>query len=182
MQPACGGIVTAVSGRDAGPEPGDGARSQADAAGGSDGSLASDGPGRVDTGSPIDASATDGGASAEVGPRCATGANVFALTFAQYPALKNVGASVNVTATGYSDPVCGQGNIIVFQKSPGTYVAFSSSCTHSCCILGYTGSELLCPCDGATFDLTGATTSGRTSVNLAALAVCSDDNGVYVSW
>jgi nitrite reductase/ring-hydroxylating ferredoxin subunit len=194
MQPACGGIATAVSGRDAGPEPGDGAGPQADAGAGSDSNLGSDGSigfdsstgfdggARADTGVPIDASATDGTGNTEGGPGCATGANVFTLTFAQYPALKNVGGSANVTATGYSDPACQQGNIFVFQKSPGTYVALSSSCTHQCCILGYTGSELLCPCDGATFDLTGATTSGRTSVNLAALAVCSDANGVTVSW
>jgi nitrite reductase/ring-hydroxylating ferredoxin subunit len=188
MQPACGGIATAVSGRDGGPEPGDGAGPRADAGTASDGNVGSDGPtgldggGRADSGGPVDASAIDGTAHTEGGPGCATGTNVFALTFAQYPALKSVGGSVNVTATGYADPTCGLGNIFVFQKSPGTYVALSSSCTHACCILAYTGGELLCPCDGATFDLTGATTSGRTSVNLAALAVCSDANGVYVSW
>ncbi len=188
MQPACGGIASAVDGRDGGPEPGDGAGPHADAGTASDGSVGSDGPtdldggGRTDTGVPVDASAIDSAAHTEAGPGCATGTNVFALAFAQYPTLKNVGGSVNVTATGYADPTCRQGNIFVFQKSPGTYVALSSSCTHACCILAYTGGKLLCPCDGATFDLTGATTSGRTSVNLAVLAVCSDANGVYVSW
>jgi Rieske Fe-S protein len=75
-----------------------------------------------------------------------------------------------------------EGKIFVFQKSPGTYVALPSSCTHQCCTLTYSGGELLCPCDGATFDLTGATTSGKTSVNLAVLTVCSDASGVTVSW
>jgi Rieske Fe-S protein len=188
VQPACGGIASAVGGRDSGSEPGDGAGPQADAGTGGDSNLGHDGStgfdsgGRADTGAPVDGSATDGTGNTEGGPGCATGANVFTLTFAQYPALKNVGGSVNVVATGYADPTCAEGNIFVFQKSPGTYVALSSSCTHQCCILMYTGGELRCPCDGATFDLTGATTSGRTSVNLAVLAVCSDANGVTVSW
>jgi nitrite reductase/ring-hydroxylating ferredoxin subunit len=194
MQPACGGIASAVSGRDAGPEPGDGAGPQPEAGAGSDGNLGSDvstgldgstgfdGGAPADTGVAVDTSTTDASRSTEGGPGCATGVNTFTLTFAQYPPLLKVGGSANVQATGYADPTCGENYVFVFQKSPGTYVALSSSCTHACCVLAYSGTELRCPCDGATFDLTGATTSGKTSVNLSALAVCADANGVTVSW
>ena len=52
-------------------------------------------------------------------PACPTSGTVLTLTFAAYPRLKNVGGSVSVQATGYSDPSCKQDNIIVVQKERG---------------------------------------------------------------
>jgi Rieske Fe-S protein len=102
------------------------------------------------------------------------------LTFAQYPALKNSGGSAQVSATGYSDPTCGQNGIIVFENG-GSYVALSSSCTHACCTVALSGTELKCPCHGATFDLTGQPLSSKAPTALQSLTVCSDSNGVYVT-
>jgi cytochrome b6-f complex iron-sulfur subunit len=94
--------------------------------------------------------------------------------------LKNSGGSVATTASGYSDPACGQNNIIVVNNG-GTYVALSASCPHACCTVDFTGSDFHCPCHGATFDLTGKSTSSRTNQPLQNLTVCSDANGVYIT-
>jgi cytochrome b6-f complex iron-sulfur subunit len=83
-------------------------------------------------------------------------------------------------ASGYSDPICQQSNIIVFNNG-GTYSALSTSCTHQCCIVSLSGSELKCPCHGATFDLTGKPTNSVAKKPLASLPVCSDACGVYVT-
>jgi cytochrome b6-f complex iron-sulfur subunit len=83
-------------------------------------------------------------------------------------------------ASGYSDPTCQQSNIIVFNNG-GTYGALSTSCTHECCIVVMLGSELHCPCHGATFDLTGKPTNSVAKKPLASLPVCSDSCGVYVT-
>ena len=105
------------------------------------------------------------------------------LTFAQYPKLQTVGGSASVNVSGYSDPVCGGSTIIVIQKSAGQYVALSNLCTHSCCPVSVkNGSELYCPCHGATFDFTGKVTRGPANQPLANLSVCADSTGVYVSY
>jgi thiosulfate dehydrogenase [quinone] large subunit len=72
--------------------------------------------------------------------------------------------------------------VIVIQESAGSYVALSASCTHSCCPVGVKGSELYCPCHGATFDFTGKVTGGPAKKNLANLTVCADSTGVYVTY
>ena len=106
-----------------------------------------------------------------------------AFTFAQYPKLQTVGGSATANVSGYSDPVCGQSSIIVIQTSAGQFVALSSSCTHSCCPVSVkSGTELYCPCHGATFDFTGKVTRGPANKPLANLTLCSDSTGVYVSY
>jgi Rieske Fe-S protein len=78
------------------------------------------------------------------------------------------------------DPVCGQSGVIVVNDG-GTFAALSSSCTHTCCTVAWTGSELQCPCHGATFDVQGHCTNGRATQNLQVLPTCSDATGVYVT-
>ena len=107
---------------------------------------------------------------------------MLALTFAKYPQLQNSGGSVTVNASGYSDPVCGGSTIIVIEQGAGMYVALSASCTHSCCPVSVKGSELYCPCHGATFSFTGQVTRGPAKQPLANLTVCADSTGVYVSY
>jgi nitrite reductase/ring-hydroxylating ferredoxin subunit len=104
------------------------------------------------------------------------------LPFSQYAQLMSPGGSVVAQANGYADPTCGENFIVVICQSAGKYVALSAACTHACCAVSYTGSDLRCPCHGATFDLTGQCTNGRAGAPLATLSVCSDANGVYVSW
>jgi Rieske Fe-S protein len=112
---------------------------------------------------------------------CPTSGTLVSLPFSQYPQLMTVGGSASVNANGYSDPVCGQSGIIVVYESPGKYVALSSSCTHACCQVSFTGTEFHCPCHGATFDLTGQPMNGRASQPLPSLTVCSDATGVHVT-
>lgn len=85
-------------------------------------------------------------------------------------------------ANGYSDPNCGASDIIVFQTSAGKYVALSAGCNHACCTAGFNGSDIRCPCHGATWDLMGQLTRGPATKNLQTLSVCADANGVYVTW
>jgi len=113
---------------------------------------------------------------------CSTTGNVLSLPFSQYPQLQQSGGSVAVQAQGYSDPNCGQSDIIVFKDSSGQYVALSAGCNHACCPAGFNGSDIRCPCHGASWDLTGKLTRGPASANLANLTVCSDSTGVYVSF
>jgi len=113
-------------------------------------------------------------------PACSTSGNVFTLLFSKYPQLQS-GGSVAVQAPGYSDPNCGASDIIVFKNSSGQYVALSAGCNHQCCPAGKSGSEIRCPCHGATWDLTGQLTQGPASANLASLQTCNDAMGVYVT-
>jgi Rieske Fe-S protein len=102
------------------------------------------------------------------------------LPFSKYPQLQQSGGSVTLNANNYSDPTCGQSNIIVFENG-GSYTALSTSCTHACCTVSFTGSGFSCPCHGAKFDLTGKCTNGRAGRPLASLTVCADSTGVYVT-
>ena len=95
----------------------------------------------------------------------------------------NAGGSYAVTATGYSDPNCRSSQIIVTCQAAGQYVAVSSGCTHQCCAVSFVSvsSGYRCPCHGATFDITGKSTSFIAPKALASLSVCSDADGVYVT-
>jgi len=95
----------------------------------------------------------------------------------------NTNGSVHFQGSGYSDPQCGQADIIVVSKGGGQYIAFSASCPHQCCTVNVSGSQFRCPCHGAVFNMTsGACTNGVTSHPLTALQVCVDSTGIVVSW
>ncbi len=154
-----------------------GATGSGSGSGSSSGTTGSSGGSDAGTGS-----SSGSGSSSSGGTACATGSNVYTLTFAQYPQLQTVGGSVKLMVPGYSDPNCGQGEVIVMQTSAGQYVALSTSCTHSCCSVSLSGSQLHCPCHGATFDLTGKTlTPFIAPTNLPTLQVCADATGVHIT-
>lgn len=50
--------------------------------------------------------------------------------------------------------------ILLTQASAGTIVALSAICTHQGCTVTVDGGELVCPCHGSVFDLSGANVSG----------------------
>ena len=128
-----------------------------------------------------DAGAQDDGGAADAGcGACPSGGNVLALTFAMYPQLEQPCGFVSTFANGYSDPTCQQSGVLVFNNG-GSYVALSSSCTHACCAVVFTGSEIKCPCHGATYDLSGNPTNSVAKIALPSLPVCSDGCGVYVT-
>ncbi len=194
-----GGPYGGSPGSAPGPDGGSGGDADPDAGGTSSGSGSGSGSGGGGGGgSGGRTGGTDGGGSggAEAGggdggdggvegggglPACPATGTVLTLTFAAYPRLKNVGDGVSVEATGYSDPSCKQDNIIVVQKSAGVFIALSQSCPHACCLVSFSGTGFNCPCHGASFDLSGACTNGRAPASLATLAVCADDDGVYVT-
>ncbi len=78
------------------------------------------------------------------------------------------------------DPVCGFDLVIIAHASSGL-VAFSASCTHSCCGLTFTGQDFVCPCHGSRFDLTGTVTVGPASEPLQVIPVCADSCGVEIT-
>jgi Rieske Fe-S protein len=94
----------------------------------------------------------------------------------------NSGGSATVTASGYSDPNCGKNQIIVVHTGSG-YVAVSTACTHQCCAVSLVSatSGFRCPCHGATFDITGKTTSFIAPLSLPSLPVCADASAVHVT-
>ncbi|WP_149203139.1 ubiquinol-cytochrome c reductase iron-sulfur subunit [Actinotalea subterranea] len=64
-----------------------------------------------------------------------------------------VGGALSAT-TAAGDP------IILVQAEEGTVVAFSAVCTHSGCTVAPDGEEIVCPCHGSVFDLTGKNVDG----------------------
>jgi Rieske Fe-S protein len=123
----------------------------------------------------------DDGGEGGCTPTCSTGSKTAVLTFAAHPLLKQVGASLSFGHKGYSDPTCGQNQVIVAQPSAGHYVAFSASCTHACCFVTFQKTEFVCPCHGSTYDLNGQVTGGPAPAALPKLSVCADECAVYVT-
>ena len=50
--------------------------------------------------------------------------------------------------------------LILVQPEEGTIVALSAVCTHQQCTVAPDEDELVCPCHGSVYDLTGANVSG----------------------
>jgi len=79
----------------------------------------------------------------------------------------------------FTDPKTGQPGIIV-QPRAGTYLAYSSVCTHEGCTVGYNGTQLACPCHGATFDpANGDVTGGPAPSPLAPIKVVEAGGKIY---
>jgi nitrite reductase/ring-hydroxylating ferredoxin subunit len=177
---ACGGLEEqsprGADGGDAGAGTGSSSGSSSGAAARDSGALADGGPAAD---APLESGSGSGGDDAG---GCAVGTTSLVLSFAQYPQLAGPWGSVQAIAPGYSDPVCGQANVIVVSgPSPGSAIALSGSCTLACCILAFDGTQLVCPCHDATFDLGGHCTSGFAPP-LVMLAVCVDAEGITVTW
>ncbi len=73
------------------------------------------------------------------------------------------------------------GNSILVSLN-GKWMAFSATCTHRPCTVGYQSSELYCPCHGATFSASnGSVTRGPAQTKLNEYGVVLENGGVYVS-
>ena len=138
--------------------------------------------GGVTTTSTTATSSTASTSSSTGGMTCTTGANSQRLDFSQYPKLMTTGGSVSFQGNNYSDPACGQPDIIVVAQGGGTFLAFSASCSHQCCTVSWSGTKFRCPCHGATFNTTGACTNGVAPQPLSPLKVCADSTGITVTW
>jgi nitrite reductase/ring-hydroxylating ferredoxin subunit len=186
--PACGGSVGVASSGDGGSGggsssgQGSGSDSGSDAwsgGGNDDGSTSSDGS----SSSSSSSGGSSGSGSSSGGPTCPTSGKVLTLSFAQYPSLMSAGGSVVVAANGYLDPNCQKNQIVVVCKATGQYVALSTSCTDMCCAVSFVSAMagFRCPCHGATFDITGKSTSFLAALPLPSLPICADATGVYVT-
>jgi Rieske Fe-S protein len=121
--------------------------------------------------SPMDAAETCAPA------QCTDDANTLVVDLSKHPGLAKTGGSVTLTDSRYVDPFCGQSQFIVAQPTAEKFIALSASCTHSCCLVSFTGHGFFCPCHGSTFDLTGKVTGGPANGPLAQVPVCADGCG-----
>ena len=62
-------------------------------------------------------------------------------------------------------------------RDDGGFYAMSAVCTHQGCTVAPSGSELACPCHGATFDLNGEVTGGPAPRALEHYEVTIDSSG-----
>jgi Rieske Fe-S protein len=126
----------------------------------------------------LDASAMDGeGADACAPAQCTDDASTLVVDIAKHPALAKLGGSVTLTDARYVDPVCGQSSFVVAQPTANKFIAISSSCTHQCCTVSFTGQGFFCPCHGSTYDLTGKVTGGPAREALPKVPLCADGCG-----
>lgn len=137
-----------------------------------------DGPGPADSADAGDDGSDSGPPGLDAG--CPP-SNVVTVSFAAHPGLVTPGGSAMLTVQCYTDPICGENGIVVVHTMGDRYLAFSSGCTHACCNLGFTGTTLLCVCDGGTFDMTGRPIAGPPSQPLPVLPTTWDANAVYVT-
>lgn len=62
--------------------------------------------------------------------------------------------------------------VVVTQASAGEFAAFSTACPHQGCnVNAVEGTEIVCPCHGSRFDLTGAVLTGPAEAGLASVPV-----------
>jgi len=62
--------------------------------------------------------------------------------------------------------------VVVTQATAGTFAAFSTACPHQgCSVASVEGAEIVCPCHGSRFDLTGAVLTGPAETGLTSMPV-----------
>ncbi|MEO7998345.1 MAG: Rieske (2Fe-2S) protein [Gemmatimonadaceae bacterium] len=61
------------------------------------------------------------------------------------------------------------------------FIALSTKCTHRGCQVESAGNQLVCPCHGSEFSLTGQRTKGPAEKPLTRFAVTFDERNLYVS-
>jgi nitrite reductase/ring-hydroxylating ferredoxin subunit len=63
------------------------------------------------------------------------------------------------------------GRILLMTQSGGKLTALDSTCTHQGCTVAPDGSQLMCPCHGSEYSLTGAVKRGPATIALHTVAV-----------
>jgi cytochrome b6-f complex iron-sulfur subunit len=51
-------------------------------------------------------------------------------------------------------------NLLIIHAGLDNYVALSKICTHEGCVVGYIGTEVVCPCHGSRFSISGSVLAG----------------------
>jgi cytochrome b6-f complex iron-sulfur subunit len=79
--------------------------------------------------------------------------------------------AANATLNSVGGSVISNG-IIVIRMNLTTFVAFSATCTHAGCTVGYNSGTIVCPCHGGTYNVaTGAVISGPPPAALSKYTV-----------
>lgn len=74
------------------------------------------------------------------------------------------------------------GGLALLLTLNGQWKAFSATCTHAPCTVGYTGSQIQCPCHGGIFDPTsGNVVSGPPPARLPEYGVLIQGSDLYVT-
>lgn len=71
--------------------------------------------------------------------------------------------------------------IFLRKVSETEFVALSTKCTHRGCQVEAAGGQLVCPCHGSEFALTGERTKGPAEKPLTRFAATSDERNIYIS-
>jgi len=98
---------------------------------------------------------------------------------AGYVLVAQVSSLSGKTSAYFTHPLHGESILLSLN---GQWKAFSATCTHRPCTVDFQGSELYCPCHGATFNASnGGVTRGPAQVALGEYGVTMQNGGVYVS-
>jgi len=90
-----------------------------------------------------------------------------------------IGALAGKTYAYFNHPTQGLSMLV---SVSGQWRAFSATCTHAPCTVGYSGSQIQCPCHGGSFDpTTGAVTGGPPPTRLPEFGVVVQNSNLYVS-
>ena len=74
------------------------------------------------------------------------------------------------------------GGLSLLLSLNGQWKAFNATCTHAPCTVGYSASQIQCPCHGAVFDPSnGNVVSGPAPTRLPEYDVLIQTNNLYVS-
>jgi Rieske Fe-S protein len=98
---------------------------------------------------------------------------------AGYTFVTGVGALAGKTSAYFNHPT---GGLSLLLNLGGQWKAFSATCTHAPCTVGYTGSQIQCPCHGGLFNpADGSVISGPPPTRLPEYGVLVQSNNLYVS-
>ena len=96
-----------------------------------------------------------------------------------YVFVTGIGALAGKSYAYFNHPTQG---LSILVSISGQWRAFSATCTHAPCTVGYSGSQIQCPCHGGTFDATtGAVTGGPPPTRLPEFGVIVQNSNLYVS-
>jgi Rieske Fe-S protein len=94
-----------------------------------------------------------------------------------YSGPSNVNFTVDLSNSGNAALAAAGGSlvangVIIIHIGGSVYHAFSATCTHAGCTLGYSSGTIICPCHGGTYSPnTGAVTGGPPPSGLTAYTV-----------
>jgi cytochrome b6-f complex iron-sulfur subunit len=95
---------------------------------------------------------------------------------------ENANASLRVVG-GQRIITIGAKRYLVVRTASDAFIALSAICTHSGCSVSYAkaSSNIVCPCHGSTFELSGAVTHGPAALPLASYETTFDEDSQTVT-